>query len=215
MEHESDLADGGGVVGDVRHQALEGEAGPIFTSRACNWRGSRCIFWCARATVSTPLSLAPAMQRDGGERAGRGRVQFHSARKRGERFALATRLRGWLLGFFSVVALTLAAAGLYGTMAYGVTQRTREIGIRMALGATRGVSLAFDGGAGDARRGNGFILGVSRRVSSRTRCAPRSSAWALGHADLCARVSLLVSAVAFRCCRRAARVNPIIALRHE
>jgi putative ABC transport system permease protein len=124
-----------------------------------------------------------------------------------------------LLGIFAVVALLLSAVGIYGVMAYSVTQRTHEIGIRMALGAERGdvtrlivrhgMAVAFVGiaaGAGAAFALSRFISGLLFEVS------PTDPATFAG-------VAALLVGVAFLACylpaRRAARIDPMVALRHE
>src|SRR5206468_5354561 len=71
------------------------------------------------------------------------------------------RLNLWLIGSFSVITLLLAAAGLYGVVAYTVAQRTREVGIRMALGARRGDVVRLMLGYGAARATIGIAAGLS------------------------------------------------------
>jgi putative ABC transport system permease protein len=129
------------------------------------------------------------------------------------------RLRGWLLGFFSVVALALAATGLYGAIAYGVAQRTREIGVRMALGADRAAVLRLVLGQGMRAVAFGILAGVggalllSRVVST--------SLFGINANDLAsyAGATLLLAATAAIAAlipaRRASQVNPMEALRTE
>jgi putative ABC transport system permease protein len=129
------------------------------------------------------------------------------------------RLYVVLLGVFSGVALLLAATGIYGVVSYSVNQRTREIGIRVALGAHRrdvlrmvlgkGVQLALIGEA------IGFLvaLGLARLIASML--------FGVAAADptTFAAVALLLTSVALAACffpaRRAIRVDPMVALRYE
>ncbi|HEX5885300.1 MAG TPA: FtsX-like permease family protein, partial [Pyrinomonadaceae bacterium] len=129
------------------------------------------------------------------------------------------RLRGWLLGFFSIVALTLAAAGLYGAVAYGVAQRTREIGIRMALGAQTGAVLKLAVGYGMKLVIVGIIVGlIASFALTRVMSTLLFGVTATDPATF-TLISLLLVAVAalasYIPARRATKVDPMIALRYE
>jgi predicted permease len=124
----------------------------------------------------------------------------------------STRLTLWLLGVFAVVALSLAAVGVYGVMSYAVRQRSREIGTRMALGATRG-GIAWmvmrQGGlmiVAGASVGVLAALAVVRSLGSLLYDVPASDLATIG-----ATITLLSTIMAVACwvpARRAAAVDP-------
>jgi predicted permease len=131
----------------------------------------------------------------------------------------AARMGALLIGVFGLLALALAAVGLYGVMAYAVSQRTREIGIRMALGAQRmdvlrlilregmtlvvlGASLGLAGAIALSRLLVSFLYGISATDATTLTAT--------------AAVLVIVAFIAnFIPARRATRVDPIIALRYD
>jgi predicted permease len=124
-----------------------------------------------------------------------------------------------LLGVFSGIAMLLASIGIYGVMSYSVTQRTRELGIRMALGAARSRVLALVVGQGMLLTGSGVVLGLIAAVGL-TRFLS-SQLFGVGATDpfTFAAVSVLLIAVSTVAtllpAMRATRVNPVVALRDE
>jgi len=124
-----------------------------------------------------------------------------------------------LLIVFAVLAVTLSAIGLYGVMAYTVGQRTREIGVRVALGAQAQDVLRLVGGQGMRLVGIGILVGVGGALAAtrvlRTllyEVAPYDPTTLLGVSVLLVGVALIAIAVPLR---RAMRVDPMVALRTE
>lgn len=129
------------------------------------------------------------------------------------------RLSMWLLGMFGVVAALLAGTGLYGVIAYSVAQRTREFGLRMALGATASRVLAMVLQHAMAIIGSGVVLGlVAALLLSRL---IQASLFQVTRTDppTYVSVALLLLVIAAIAClipvRRATAVSPIVALRQE
>jgi len=129
------------------------------------------------------------------------------------------RLNAMLVGLFALIALLLAAAGIFGVMSYAVTQRTQEIGIRLALGAQRYDVLRLIIFQGMRFVGAGVVLGLIG-IFICTRLL-QSLLFGVGATDLPTMfaVTLILTAVAFIAClfpaRRATLVDPIQALRAE
>lgn len=129
-----------------------------------------------------------------------------------------SRFTMWLMGFFAAVALLLASVGIYGVMSYLVTQRTREIGIRLALGASGGDILRLVVGSGARLIGLGVVIGVAAsfglaRLADTLLFGVTAADGATGIAiAVLAGVSL---AACYLPALRATRVEPLVALHYQ
>jgi ABC-type antimicrobial peptide transport system permease subunit len=129
------------------------------------------------------------------------------------------RLAAIMLGIFGGLALLLASMGIYSVIAYSVSQRTRELGIRTALGAARRDILSLVLGEGMVLTsiglvvGGGLAFGVAKLLSSQLLGVSAGDPWTfLTIAVLLAGVALLASWIP---ARRASRIDPMVALRTE
>jgi putative ABC transport system permease protein len=204
-----------GVVGDVQHRSLDGRLYPAVYAPTLSFQ------WCYLLV----RMQSPGLNADAGIRRA---VLAASDQPVGEVASLteivnksiaSQRYRTVLLGCFSAIALVLACIGIYGVMAYSVSQRTKEIGIRMAIGAQPGDILrmvlresALLAGIGLAI-GTVISLAAARLISSLLfDVSPASPVVYLGTIALLLLVTLLA---AWFPARRSMKVIPIRALRQE
>jgi putative ABC transport system permease protein len=129
------------------------------------------------------------------------------------------RLFGWMFSIFGVIALALAAIGVYGVLSYAVAQRTQEIGVRVALGASRGRVFGLIVGQGVKLAIAGIVLGVAGAfgvtrviISLLYNVSPTDPVSFFGTALFLVVVAVAASYVP---ARRATSVDPIVALRAE
>ena len=208
-----------GVVGNVKHLALKNEDSPeMYLPRTQIPFNIMSIV--VRTNVSNPNALTNSLRKE--LAALDATIPLTSVRVFDEyvsRSLARPRFNALLLSIFAGTALLLTAIGIYGVMAYTVSQRTNEIGIRIALGAGKNSIFRLVVGHAMTLVGISLVIGVFGALAL-TRLL-NSLLFGVGATDPVTFVAivLLVSAVAFIAAwvpaRRATRVDPIIALRAE
>ncbi|MGB8474901.1 MAG: ABC transporter permease [Candidatus Acidiferrum sp.] len=207
-----------GVIGDTKQRGLASEVMPEVTASALQW--PLFMMTVVLRTSVDPISLVPAL-----------REQVRDLDKNLPVFGVQTmdemlsaevasqRFNAGALAGFAGLAVLLAAVGIYGVMAYAVSQRTREMGLRMALGADAGNVLRMILGQGLRLAVIGVILGlVASFALTRLMSGllfgvkpsdPETFVLVTGALLIVAVVACWIPA------RRATRVDPVIALRYE
>jgi putative ABC transport system permease protein len=207
-----------GVVGDVRQYGLASAPGPeVYVPLAQSPLGS--INFVVRTAVD-PSTVVGAIRQEMGEMDKN--LPFYGVKTfnqyLGEGFALP-RFLTLLLGLFAALALALAAIGLYGLVSYSASQRTHEIGIRIALGADRRNVLRLVVGQGLKLALMGTVIGIAGAVAL-TRflssllydVKPTDPPTLIAVSLLLTGTTLMASYIP---ARRATKVDPLVALRHE
>ncbi|HXW04159.1 MAG TPA: ABC transporter permease [Vicinamibacterales bacterium] len=214
-----------GVVGDVRHRGLGSAPHPeIFLPYGQFLHFSAGVQ--ARAmtlvvrTAGDPLDLAPALRRalqaiD---------PEIPAAQTRDMAAVVADsvsnrRVNATLVGLFGGLALGLATIGVYGVLSYGVARRTREMGVRQAMGATRGDILQLVVREGLELTGTGLAIGLAAALPAASQISglldtlrPHDPLAFASAAFILLAAGLVASVVP---ARRATRVDPAVALRSE
>ena len=204
-----------GVVGDVRHTALARESPVIYYPS-----GRVPVMDVVVRTDGPPASILPLVRQKVRELDAA--MPIATVRTLDEwvsNNAAQPRLNAILLAVFAGVALLIAAIGIYGVLAYSVNQRTREIGLRMALGAPRGRVLRLivrEGmivGAIGIGAGLAGALALSRVLASLVFDVPVRVP--LTYAAVAMALSVVALAASVIPARKASQVDPMVALRYD
>jgi predicted permease len=206
-----------GIVGDTHEYGLDAPPRPtVYVNLFQRPHGAITLTMLSDADMRSVASAARGILQDlNPEMAAKFRTfsQVHSTSLGSRRFNVI------LIGFFGITALLLATAGVFGVMAYSVSRRTREIGVRVALGAAPGGILRMILGQGLRTIFIGVAIGITaslaltRTVQSLLFGVTATDPLTFGGVTL-----LLVGAALLACyipARRATKVDPMVALRHE
>ncbi len=205
-----------GIVGDIRHRALESQpaAAMYLPTYESPWMN------VVIRTKGDPAFLATAVRKEvQAIDPDQPVAEVKTMEQWLETAVAAPRYRTALLALFAIVALVLASTGIYGVMSYSVTQRTHEIGVRMALGARRrdvlrlvvrqgmtlvvvGVGLGLLGAIALTRVMSTLLFGVTARDP-------------LTFVAVAALLTLIAFVACYLPARRATKVDPLVALRYE
>ncbi|HXQ69344.1 MAG TPA: ABC transporter permease [Pyrinomonadaceae bacterium] len=207
-----------GVTANVRSQELREEPAPelYFSAKRITFQNMAIV---VRSTVE-PESVAPALRQAVAEVDRTVPVaQVQTMEHIVSESVTQPRFNLFLVGLFGGIALLLSAAGIYGVTSYTVTQRTHELGIRLALGAQVSDVLKLVLGQGLAVIGIGLVVGLA--ASFALLRLMRSLLFGVGENDplTFAAITLVLFLVALFACyvpaRRATKVDPLEALRYE
>ena len=207
-----------GMVGDVRNDGLDDEPKPeLYFPYAQNRQTHLAI---VVRTANYPAGLMAAVRREvWAVDKNLPLANLSTLEQLLDKTIAQRRFNLLLLGMFAGVALVLAAVGIYGVMSYAVTQRTHEIGVRMALGAQTSNVLRMVVGQGIRLALVGIAIGLGAALALTRLMA--SLLYEVSATDplTFAVIALMLAAVALVACyvpaRRATRVDPMLALRYE
>jgi putative ABC transport system permease protein len=205
-----------GIVGDIRHRALESQPAPAMYLPTYETPWMNLVI----RTKGDPTSLSAAVRKEvQGIDPDQPVADVRTMEQWLDTAVAAPRYRTALLGLFALVALVLASTGIYGVMSYSVTQRTHEIGVRMALGAQQidvlklvvrqgmtlvvvGVGVGLVGAIALTRVMSTLLFGVTAKDP-------------LTFVAVAALLTLVAFVACYLPARRATKVDPLVALRYE
>ena len=208
-----------GVIGDVKHQSLDKEPGPECYVPYLNVPDAYMTL-VVRTNSSDPAGLSASL-RSAVQQVDADQPVFdiQTMDQILAKSVATRRFNMLLLGIFASVALMLAGVGIFGVMNYSVTQRTHEIGIRMALGAQARDVLKMIVGQGMLLTLIGLGVGVAAALALTRVLSGLLYGVTATDPVTFAGVSLILAAVALAACyipaRRAMKVDPMVALRYE
>jgi len=209
-----------GVAANVKNGGLTGADDPEFyrlrRSIASDWHPWNVM---VVKTSLPPAAVAPWMRSQIAQVDPTLPIEVETLSESVSKLADRPRFETALLGFFALCGLLMAVIGLYGVIAFVATQRTQEIGVRMALGATRGNILRLIAGEGlrlivlGGALGLGAALGTAQLLKSLLFNVGPRDPWT--YAGVVAVLGVVALAATLIPARAAMKVEPVVALRYE